>query len=121
MKAVPLILAVVIAVAAATAFARTWTETNGRQTQGKFVRYHDGDVVILRGNKALTIPFDSLSAGDREFVRKQLEAKGQGDLLPPRSKVSDGRLPVPGEERTWTSNDGKEIVARGWWAFRTIR
>jgi hypothetical protein len=117
MKAFRLILAVAIALGAASAFARTWTDTQGRQIQGKFVRYHDGNVVILRGGKAITVPFESLSDADQQYVRKELKAKGLEDLLSSPEEMSrpldaDGKLPTPGAERTWTSNDGKQIRAR---------
>ena len=120
MRGFCLFLAGVIVLGTASAFARTWTDTSGKQTQGKFVRYHQGDVVILRGAKVVTIPFNTLSDEDQEYVRKQLEAKGQGDLLPsPSSRAgplgassTDGRLAAPGPERTWTSNDGKKIQAQ---------
>jgi hypothetical protein len=116
-RALRLFLALVVLMTAATALGRTWTDKFGKQTQGKFVRYHEGDVVILRGSKAITIAYDTLSTEDQEYVRKQLEAKGQADLLPaPKAEAtgddSDGRLAVPGVERTWTSNDGKEIRAQ---------
>jgi hypothetical protein len=119
MRAFAVFLAAVIALGAASAFARTWTESSGKQTQGKFVRYHEGDVVILRGSKVVTIPFETLSDEDQEYVRKELAKKGQADQLPsPSSKGSgvgrgsaDGRFPSPGPERTWTSNDGKQIRA----------
>jgi hypothetical protein len=46
-----------------------------------------------------------------------LKAKGLEDLLPSPEASSgalgpDGKLPTPGAERTWTSNDGKQIRAR---------
>ena len=116
MRALRLFLIIVLMLGAASAYGRVWTETSGKQTQGNFVRYFNGDVVIMRGKQVIKIPFDSLSTEDQDFVRKLLEAKGKGDLLPPpRAKddgSTDGRLATLGEERTWTRDDGKEIQAQ---------
>jgi ribosome maturation factor RimP len=112
MKSLRLFLIVVVVLSAAPAFARVWTDKHGKQTQGKLVRYFDGDVVLLRGTKAVTIPFADLSDNDQEYVRKELAKKGQANLLPPDPREAEVRLPEPAEERTWTSNDGKKIQAR---------
>ena len=116
MKAIRLLLVAAIGLSAASAWARTWTDNLGNKVQAKFVRYFDGDVVLLRGTKVVKVRFHTLSEDDQEYIRKQLEAKGQADLLPPRHEagreLAKGRLPVPGPERTWTSTDGKEIQAK---------
>jgi hypothetical protein len=112
MKTFRLFLAIVVALSAASAFARVWTDKFGKTTQGKFVRYFDGDVVLLRGTRAVTIPYADLSDDDREFVRLELEKKGEAGLLPPDPADEEFKLPEPSEERTWTSNDGKKIKAK---------
>ena len=120
MKPFRLLLVVVIALVAVSAFARTWTDKQGNKTQAKFIRYFDGNVVVQRGIKVILIPFDDLCEEDQDYVRKQLEAKGQGNLLPPKvtpserstGKEDDIRLAEPGPVRTWTDVQGREIQAQ---------
>jgi hypothetical protein len=111
-KAIRLALIIVVVLSAASAFARVWTDNQGNQVQGKFVRYFDGDVVILRGIKTLKIPFTDLCPEDREFVRKELEKTGQADVLPPEESEIEVKLSAPGADRNWTTDDGKIIRAR---------
>jgi hypothetical protein len=112
MKLFRLFLAVVVALSVTSAFARVWTDKFGKTTQGKFVRYFEGDVVLLRGTRVITIPYLDLSEDDREFVRQELEKKDEAGMLPPEPDDEEIILPKPSEERTWTSNDGKKIQAR---------
>ncbi|MCE5268935.1 MAG: hypothetical protein LLG00_13740 [Planctomycetaceae bacterium] len=129
MKPLWLIFAIVFALVASSTFGRTWTDTSGKQTQGNFVRYFEGNVILSRGKHVVKIPFAALSEPDQDYVREQLESKGQGDLLPPKPPDNpaggqkprenpaggewNNRVPVgAGPERTWTSNDGRQILAR---------
>jgi hypothetical protein len=105
-----LLVVVVLALSSvAMAASRTWTDVHGKVTTGKFVRYFDGDVIIQRGARVVTIPFDELSGEDQDYVRSELEKKGEADKLPAEVVVT---LPSTDEERTWTSNDGKQIQAQ---------
>jgi hypothetical protein len=61
---------------------RTWRDYRGRQTVGKFVRMHQGNVVVLSGARAVSIPFDSLSRPDQEYLRELLTARGEASQLP---------------------------------------
>ena len=62
---------------------RTWRDLRGKQTVGKFVRIHQGNVVLLRGGRAVTIPFYLLSRQDREYVQELLAARGETAQIPP--------------------------------------
>ncbi len=110
---------------AASLSARTWTDVHGKKYQGKFIRYFEGNVVLQYGNKPLMVSFRSLSDEDQEYVRQQLGAKGQADLLPspsPHSSKDDGddavdmfedfKLPSPDAERVWVDTKGKQATAQ---------
>jgi hypothetical protein len=60
---------------------RTWTNTQGEQTIGKFVRFVGRSVVILRGARTATLDFDSLTPEDQAYVRDLMIARG--DTPPP--------------------------------------
>lgn len=81
MKSRFFLVALLAVLLCSTAFARTWTDTQGQTTQGTFVRVFGTNVVILSGGKALTVPFTGLSKEDQQYVREQLEAKGETGLL----------------------------------------
>ncbi|NUQ63965.1 MAG: hypothetical protein HUU20_15920, partial [Pirellulales bacterium] len=71
-----------LACLAKDAATRIWTDTTGQQTEAEFVRVHEGKVILRRGKKVMvTVPFENLSTADREYVRNELEAKGEGHLL----------------------------------------
>lgn len=61
---------------------RTWRDVRGKQTVGKFVRMHDGNVVLLRGGRVVSVPFNSLSKTDQEYLRDLLTARGEAAQLP---------------------------------------
>lgn len=114
-----LVLLVLFTFATSSAMGRTWTDKFGESIKAKFIRFHDGKVVLKRGNKVITIPFDELSEEDQDFVREELEKKGQVDLLPPKvapdafdGNASGGIDIEPDEERTWTDVKGREIRAK---------
>jgi hypothetical protein len=109
MRRLRLFLAAIVVLTAGSAFARVWTDVYGKVTQGRFVRYFDGNVILLRGTQVVTIPYKELSDADQEYVIDELEKSGQSDLLPPEPEI---RLTEPDLERTWTSNDGKKIQAQ---------
>ena len=125
------LLAVSLVCRPAAAGTRTWTDTRGRQIKAKFVRVHDGNVVLLRAGRVVKVPFSNLSADDRRFVSDQLDSKGK-----PRSAPSgtvkglkriqpgaDEKPPVwgdrsteeastAGEYRTWTDKANRQAVAK---------
>jgi hypothetical protein len=104
--------------------AREWSDRFGNSTSAKFVRVHDGQVVLLRGGKVIMVPFNDLVDGDQRYVREQLEREGQVHLLPaaPRHAAAetgdDAWTEGSGEgprlsvvERVWTDVDDRKITA----------
>jgi hypothetical protein len=80
---------------------RTWRDLRGKQTVGKFVRMHDGNVVLLRGGRVVSIPFATLSRADRDYVRELLTARGETSQLPAEMQEAQTVLvqpPRPAEE-----------------------
>ena len=62
---------------------RGWAYRSGRTTTGKFVRIHNGNVVILRGTRTVTIPYYELSDADQAYVKDLLTSMGEEHLIPP--------------------------------------
>jgi hypothetical protein len=62
---------------------RTWRDLRGKPQVGKFVRIHQGFVVISSGSRAIRMPFNNLSRPDREYIRELLAARGESGQLPP--------------------------------------
>ncbi len=130
------LVAVLMASLASAAWGRTWTDNQGNQIKAKFVRVHEGNVVLSMGRRVITVPFGNFSREDRNYIREQLKAKGQEHLVPQESQT-DGLLPGlervgsagdeegpasdagsgqpasgAGEIRTWTDVRGRTIKAR---------
>jgi hypothetical protein len=76
----------VLLVSVAPALARTWTDKQGRSVEGDFLRVFKARVFVSSGGRTIQIPFGQLVDGDQEFVRRQLDARGQGSFLPARKK-----------------------------------
>ena len=94
---------------AMNAHGRTWTDSQGNKTNAKFVRIHEGMVVLLRGNTPLRLPFESFSEEDQQYLREMMEAEGKGNLLPPpNAEGEDAATPT----RTWTDRQGNRLVGR---------
>jgi hypothetical protein len=71
---------------------RTWRDVRGKPQGGKFVRIHQGSVVISSGSRAIRIPFHNLSRPDQEYLRDLLASRGELAQLPPgvpREKPTD--------------------------------
>jgi hypothetical protein len=68
---------------------RTWRDLRGKPQVGKFVRIHQGFVVISSGPRAIRVPYYNLSQPDRDYLRELLAARGELGQLPagaPREK-----------------------------------
>ncbi len=65
------IMVVVVAVAARSADARTWTDRAGRQLDAEFVGFADGKVEIRRTSdgKTFHVPLERFSDADQAFVK----------------------------------------------------
>ncbi len=72
---------------------RLWTDNAGQKTEAEFVRVHEGQVILRRGNRMITVPFENLSPADQQYLRGELAAKGQSDLLPPPVDGAEGGEP----------------------------
>lgn len=93
-RGVFVLIAVVVLAASPAALARTWTDDRGNKISAKFVRVHGGNVVLTRAGRVITVPFSNFSPADQDYIRSQLEANGQGSLVPPaarRGASSDGQ------------------------------
>jgi len=86
---------------------RVWTNTQGRQVFGQWQRVRDGQVYVKVDGNTASIPFETLSRADRQWVRKAAEADGIADQLP-EPDVKQGQTPPT---RTWTDIHGKSVVA----------
>lgn len=97
-----LLLVVIFCVGLSPAFARSWTDNQGKRISATFKEVYRGNVYLIRGTKTVAVvPFFNLSKADRDFVTGQLEKSGKTDLLP---KV--------GEQRVWTDLQGRAIEAQ---------
>jgi hypothetical protein len=73
---------------------RVWTDLFGNQTRASFVRMNSGSAVLLRGGRALALPYYSLSAADREYVLGLLRDRGEEHLIPPPPTVDGSAAPA---------------------------
>jgi hypothetical protein len=61
---------------------RTWTDIRGRSIEAQFVGVLDANVVLLKDGRRVSYPFAFFSPQDQQYVRDQLEARGEGHLVP---------------------------------------
>jgi hypothetical protein len=92
---------------------RTWRDLRGKQTVGKFVRMHDGNVVILRGGRVVTLSFFSLSKIDREYLRDLLTARGEASQLPAKVPEDSPAIAEPPTPRERDSEPGASVEVSG--------
>lgn len=78
--------------------SRVWTDRQGKQVKARFVRMHDGKVVLNRSGRILKLSPNQLSDEDQEYL-KALEI--ESDL----KKKGDGY-------RTWTDRGGRWVNAQ---------
>ena len=89
--------------AAQSADMRTWTDTTGRyKVEGKLVRVNGSSVTLQRPNGTyLSIAVSKLSAADRTYVKKELEAakipKEPGGKPEEDDPFKPGGSPAPGK------------------------
>jgi len=62
--------------------SREWRDNSGKKTTGKFVRMHQGNVVLTRLGRVVSVSFESLSREDQQYVRDFLAARGDEVGLP---------------------------------------
>ncbi len=69
------LVGVILALTAATADARTWTDTKGRTIEADFVKMDGDKVVVKRSNgKTVSIALNLLSQADKDFIEQQSKA-----------------------------------------------
>lgn len=111
---------VVVFVGASLATARTWTDTKGRTIEATFVRLHEGNVIMLKGTKPVSVALSELSPEDQEYIRHQAAAKPkekdakEDPVKPLEEKPSPrkGRSNADAPERTWTDIRGNRMQAK---------
>lgn len=91
---------------------RTWTDLDGKTYKGKFASLNGGSVVITDAGGNSRIPFANLVRPDQEVVRKNLEAKGQGESTPPVAGDAPNQ-----RSRRWTDELGSSFFAK----YRTVQ
>src|SRR5262245_20193806 len=65
---------------------RVWSDLQGKKSSGKFVRIHDGNVILARtSGRVFEMPYKLLSREDQLYVRGLLTARGEAHLCPPLS------------------------------------
>jgi hypothetical protein len=72
---------------------RTWTDINGHKLQARLVGMEDGKIVLTYQGNLVRFPFDKFSRADRDYVRGQMLARGEGDKVPD-DKVPDNKVPA---------------------------
>lgn len=74
---------------------RVWMDVRSNKFAAKFVRMHEGNVVLLRGSRSMTIGFYELSAGDQTYVRELLTARGEERQIPPPPAIAEDQNSPP--------------------------
>ena len=100
---------------------RDWTDTSGNRTYGKFVRVYERNVIILRGARPASLPYDDLSLADQNYVNQILTERGEqpfgapADDDPPAQPASDNAAPGSAApyEPPPADDPSSEPVARG--------
>ena len=96
-----LLTLVVLCASLSPAFARSWTDNQGKRIVATFKEVYWGNVFLTQGTKTIAVPFFNLSKRDRDYVEEQLEKSGKTD-----------QLPKLGEKRVWTDTQGRAIEAQ---------
>ncbi len=83
----PIVLtAAVLFVVLSVADAREWTDRRGNKMEAEFVNLNGGLVILAVKGRSRAYPFNEFAKVDQQFVRRQMEAKGQGHRVPEPSK-----------------------------------
>ena len=81
---------------------RSWRDKNDKSVLGILRRVEpDGGVVIQFATRTATLPLASFSPADQDFIREQVAALGQGDLLPKDDSI-----------RTWRDWRGRQFTGK---------
>jgi hypothetical protein len=66
---------------------RQWTHKQ-ETFEAQFVGPQENDIILLRNERPVIMPFSDFSQEDQEYIRKALVSKGQGHLVPQASQSS---------------------------------
>jgi hypothetical protein len=89
---------------------RDWSDTQGNRTFGKFVRVVNRTVVIVRGTRLISVPFDTLSRIDQDYINQVLEERGELPMMPLPGSDRGSPPPVGGEDLRGPAVEGGQPV-----------
>ena len=88
---------------------RTWHDSRGKTIKAKFVRVHDGNVILKQGVRIQKIPFDKFAANDQETIKQLLQEDGLDDVVASlESSASGAQDPFSGN----TTNPSSPLADR---------
>jgi len=61
---------------------RTWVDSSGNTIKAKYIRIHNGMVILSQSGRVVQSDFYKLSPGDQKFLRDHLTAIGQDHSIP---------------------------------------
>lgn len=61
---------------------RQWTDSEGTEIKARYVRMHDGEVVLMQGKTGHRVDFYKLSKEDQDYLRGALTARGEAGDIP---------------------------------------
>lgn len=67
--------------------SRLWTDFQGRQVKAKFLRMHEGRAILMQGSTPRPVSFYTLSQEDQDWLREQLQKRGEEDQILTREGV----------------------------------
>lgn len=98
---------------------RTWTERSGRKVTAKFVRVHQGNVVLTQGNRIKTIAFNQFTDSDQDYIKQLLRQQGEDAIADQLDRLSAqnalaAKTPRPsaGQPQTGRPNTGPPNMGR---------
>lgn len=110
--------------AQAASRSQEWT-VDGEVALGKYLGFDNGNARVRIYGKLVEIPYADLTSDQKDFVRDQLDARGQLSLLDnastaassaPRERDPAQDDPAQGDDadgmRIWTSSGGKQVKGR---------
>lgn len=66
---------------------RDWSDYKDESIRAKFVRMHEGYVILLQGANAQKVSFYILSSKDQDWLRAHLQKRGEEDQIIPREEM----------------------------------
>lgn len=66
---------------------RNWSDYKDESIKAKFVRMHEGYVILLQGANAQKVSFYILSKNDQDWLRNHLQKRGEADQIISREEM----------------------------------